>query len=211
MKKITTILLILICYISFAAKVSAKLIDANGEAYAVQLKVAVNRLTNDIDCMPIQKKIVFYNDSNKKFRLKAHQVKSLQFSYRGEDYIFLSVNDNLTHSFYGKILLRLKADGYLKRFEFYEKKSNGFKNPNNNIMIHYNGYNAYKTKNDVLQKGTNTLFRVRKIRFKKEMANFLSEYPELAEKIRNKEIRIESLSEIVDNYNKWFLEIGVNQ
>lgn len=54
-----------------------------------------------------------------------------------------------------------------------------------------------------LQKGDGPLTRMRNLFFKKDMSEFVSDCPELVQKIHNKEYRSEDLETIVSEYNKW--------
>ena len=201
MKKLLTVFLLFLTLTSNAAKIDAVLVDSKGVAYGVTLKVRVNTFSNEVNCMPLQKKIVFYNKSGKKFKLRPNEISSLSFEHSGRKYNMVSVNDNLTYSRFNKILLLLEQDGYLKRYTFFEQRSNGGYYGAGGM---YMSAGSRTVEVDVLQKGNNYLFRVRPFRFKKTVSEYFSDFPELSERIKSKEFRKEDLLKIIDIYNKWY-------
>lgn len=201
-KKLISILLFIFAFqFTEAKRIEAKLVDINGEAFAVKLKVKVSVFSREVNCGLLQKKIVFFNSRGKRYKLRPDDIESLEFEYFGRKYLMYSVDDNLTFSRFRKILLKVEQDGYLKRFIYFERQSGGFYGSNGM----YNS-SSYTVAIDVLKKGNGPLYRVGSFRFKKYMAEYFRDYPKLAEKISNKELRYRDLNTIIDLYNTWHTE-----
>jgi hypothetical protein len=208
-KFINRILLLIIFVFSlqtaiFAAKVTGYYITRNNDTVYATIKVPVGWFTGEISYISLQSKIKYYNSTGKKVALRPADAKKVYFEYDGETVVYLSCENTIglwTSLFDdGKyIFLKLEIDGPLRLFTYYrQQQSGGYYNGTT-----WTGSYSYTIEKYVLQKNGRELFRPAGMFFKKDMAAYLSDYPELAQKVLNKEFRQRDMEEIVEEYNRW--------
>lgn len=179
-------------------------INKDGDTVHVTFNVAVNLFRQDTKIDRIQEKIKYYDSLNNTNTLKPDNASELVIFGSGDTIRMLSRANNLgLGSFFSRdvIFLRLIKDGSLKLFKYYESKSSApVYNHSTNTM---GGGYTYKIESYILQKNNESLFRTRsQVSFRKDMANYLSDCPELAKKIVQKRYRKNDMALIVEEYNK---------
>lgn len=189
---------------SEAKKIPGFFINKDGDTVHVTFNVAVNLFRQEAKINRIQEKIRYYDSLNNTNTLRPENTSEVVMVSSGDTIRMLSRANNLgLGSFFSRngIFLRLIKDGPLKLFKYYESKSSapGY-NHSNNIMS--GGY-TYEVKSYILQKKDEPLFRTRsQVNFRKDMADYLSDCPELVTKIEQKKYRKDDMALIVEEYNK---------
>lgn len=189
---------------SEAKKIPGFFINKDGDTVHVTFNVAVNLFRQEAKINRIQEKIRYYDSLNNTNTLRPENTSEVVMVSSGDTIRMLSRANNLgLGSFFSRngIFLRLIKDGPLKLFKYYESKSSapGY-NHSSNIMS--GGY-TYEVESYVLQKKDEPLFRTRsQVNFRKDMADYLSDCPELVTKIEQKKYRKDDMALIVEEYNK---------
>jgi hypothetical protein len=207
MKKV--FLIIIIGLISLnqleAEKITGYFITKTNDTLKVTFKIPVNFFSQEPNFEKIQWKITYYDSINQKQILKPNMAKEIVFDYDGENIRMLSRQNNL--GLIGSIFidnsyvfLQLIKDGKLKLFKYYKTNSSpGMYNSSTGAMT--GGY-SYTVEKYIMQKGNEGLFKTRWLSFKKDMADYLSDCPELAKKIEDKIYGSDDIELIVDEYNR---------
>lgn len=179
-------------------------INKDGDTVYVKFNVAVSLFRQEAKIDRIQEKIRFYDSLNNTHYLKPEHASEVVIISSEDTIRMLSRANNLgLGSFLSRngIFLRLIKDGKLKLFKYYESKSSapGYNHSTNTMS---GGY-TYETQCYVLQKDNEPLFRtMNPVSFGNDMANYLSECPELVIKIEQKQYQKNDVPLIVDEYNK---------
>lgn len=203
MKKIS--LLTIAAFLAFkleAKKIPGKIIFAN-DTIDVIFNIRTSLLTDEPKYSNLQFKVKFFDSNGKKKILKPNEAKEIRFTYQGENIRMVSKRNTLElgsiFNLGAYVFLRLKIDGYLKLFYFYDtQSSSGMYNANTGTMS--GGY-SYTVTCSALQKGEGELKVPPSLTFKKEMSQYFSECPKLVEKIQSKDYRKNDLESIVRFYN----------
>lgn len=206
MKKILSLLAIVffLCTNSEAKKIPGFFISNDGDTVHVTFSVSVNLFRQEIKISRIQEKIRYYDSLKNSKTLKPGSASELVMINSGDTIRMLSRANNLgLGSFASRnaIFLWLIKDGPLQLFRYYESQASApsFNHSTNTVS---GGY-TYETESYILQKRGQPLFRTRSmISFRKDMTNYLSDCPELAKKIENKQYRSDDMLLIVEEYNK---------
>ncbi len=158
-----------------------------------------------------QKKVLFYesaNDERYAKKYKAKEIKGYKVGPRSyESFRFWPKNESKGVHFFLKVL-----DGPVSLYELYYKPQDPTDESamgDVDIVMGLNEKNldtqliAIKPGGEPVQLDKLKFFR----NFKKNMSRYLADYPELAERIANKEegYRYENLNEIIREYNEWYL------
>jgi hypothetical protein len=135
--------------------------------------------------------------------LKPDDAKEISFTYNGQKIRMLSVVDNLqmTSMFASnvKVFLKLELDGKVKLFDYYATSySPGIYSPGTGMM---GGGSSYTYERLVMQRDDGPLVRPRGLYFKKDMAEFFQDCPELVERINAKVFKKGDLEIMVREYN----------
>ncbi|MEQ8425048.1 MAG: hypothetical protein RIA63_10085 [Cyclobacteriaceae bacterium] len=150
----------------------------------------------------LQHKIKYYNSSGKKIALQPDEIEEIKFSYNGKDIRMQSRPNSVESGNFlssgRRILLKLEVDGKLKMFNYYYTQSSpGVYNPASRVRT---GVFNQTTTQGILEKD-GVLKQPNKKNFKKDMSNYFSDCPLLAQKIAGNELSEENLIEIVELYN----------
>ena len=98
------------------------------------------------------------------------------------------------------IFLKLEIDGPLRLYKYFQtQRAGGFGNPATGGFSP--GY-TYTVENYVMQKGEGQLLRPKGISFRKDMALYFSDCPDLVSRIQEKEFRKGDMELIVKEYNR---------
>jgi len=185
-----------------AKKFPGYFVTKSHEKVEVDFDVRANAFSGEIKYGKIQNKIKYFDSNNKKHTLRPDMALELVIDVYGDPIRFLSRANNLgLGSFFsGKnIFLRIMKDGRLKLFKVYETRSTpGYYNASTNMVV---GGTAKTVEKHVLQKDNGELFKTSLITFKKDMARYLSDCPDLISKIENKQLRMQDMAQIVNEYN----------
>jgi len=189
---------------SEAKKIPGYFINNNDDTVYVTFSVPVNLFRQEIKMERLQEKIRYYDSLNNSNNLKPGNASELVMINSGDTIRMLSRANNLgLGSFASRkaIFLWLIKDGPLQLFKYYESQASApcFDHTSNTVS---GGY-VYETEKYILQKRGQPLFRTRnKVSFRKDMTDYLSDCPELAKKIENKQYRSDDMLLIVEEYNK---------
>ncbi len=155
-----------------------------------------NKTTYSPDWRSLQRKITWYDSLNKKHTFYPSEIKEFGFTYKNEKYIFLSRKYDLKMCLEDScVFLKLEVNGYLKLFNTVQLIRNGPMPCTGTLVDRY-----------VIQKGEEPLFALTPFLFKTDTPLFFIECPELADKIRNREYKIEDAKAIANYYNQWWAE-----
>jgi hypothetical protein len=151
----------------------------------------------------LQYKVKYYNSIGNKITVIPDNAKEFWFTYEGEFVRMLSRKNTIglgsIFNVSSNIFLRLEMEGAVNLFNYYETRSSpGMYGGAGGAMV--GGY-SYGVDSYILQKGNGELKKPKGLSFKKDMADYFSDCPELAEKIEKKDFRKNDLEEIVRFYN----------
>ncbi len=97
------------------------------------------------------------------------------------------------------IFQKLEIDGELKLFNYYyTQQTGGGYNASTGVAM---GSYSYTVERYILQKGDGELKRLKGWTFKKDMAEFFSDCPDLVERVESKDFRKGDLESMVRCYN----------
>lgn len=212
MKK-TALLGLLIAVLSiptFAAeRVNGYYITSNNETLRCEFLIPMKFWEGEPDFESMQWKVKYLDNLGKKVKLKPAFAKGFGFSLNGKDYTFHSYKNsiNVVSSIFIDntfIYLRLKSDGYLKIYQYYQtQNSGGYYNAGTGMV---SAGVSYTVERMCFKKGDGELTKIRKLFFKKDMSAYLADDVELATKITNKEYRFDDVERIVAEYNAFYAQ-----
>jgi len=185
-----------------AKKINGEIIFEN-DTVEVMFKIPFKFFTQEPNYEKLQVKVKYYNSDGTKVILRPDDAKEIRFNDGYEDIRMLSRYNSLgigsIFSTSSNIFLRLEIDGNVKLFSYYyTQSSGGMYNGATGTMT--GGY-SYSVEKYILQKGELELKRTKGLMFRKDMVEYFSDCPELAEKIKEKEFRKGDMISIVRFYN----------
>lgn len=185
-----------------AKKIEGKIVFEN-ETVNVVFNIPIIMLQDAPNYQKIQQRVQYYDAVGKKQTLWPEDAKEIQFTYGQENVRMISVVNSIglgnPLASSNQIFLKLEIDGHLKLYSyFYSQSSPGMVNPATGIM---GGGYSYNMDRYVLQKGDGELKKIKGASFKKDMSEYFSDCPSLAQKIENKEFRKDDLESMVNIYN----------
>ena len=174
-----------------AKRIEGYFVNSTGE-HKVTFLIPISFADNEPDYLRLQSKVMYLDASDKKVAIKASEASEIRFKYHDKNICLRSRTYATTYGVnlgyppkYHTIFLRLIIDGTLKAFIYYERGRGG--------VYQY----------VIFQKKQEKMFEVPyKLSFRKPMAEYFSDCPELAAKIENKELLNTNLKEIVLFYNE---------
>lgn len=197
----TTVLIVIGLILSFsleAKKVDGKLVLEN-EAIDVIFNIPVKFFTGEPIYERLQYKVKYFDSEGKRKILRADDAKEIQFTIGHENVRMLSRYNSLgiggIFPANNNIFLRLVIDGKLRLFKYY------YTQIPSDMDKTSAGTDFDDVEKCVLQKGDGELKKPKVSTFKKDMADYLSDCPELVEKIQNKDFRKADIESIVEFYN----------
>jgi len=141
-------------------------------------------------------KIKFIDSKGNKVKFKDKEVYAYK---RGDDLYYKKTYERPISISNMKGFMKLMVKGKVNLYKFnYVEKNVGVMDSNGGMIP---GGNSYR-KDYYIEKKNSNLFLVTKIGFKHLVANYLSDNFDLANKIRNKELKYRDIKEIVRTYNK---------
>jgi len=201
--------LLIIIGLILAFKVDAKRLEGQiilvNDTHDVTFKIPVTLFTQEIDFEKIQRKIKYFDSTGEKRVIKPEQAEEIRFYYKNEEIRMLSrfsslrFNDLFSKNHY--YFLKLEIDGKLKLFRYYYTESSPeVYDASTDVMISGQSYSASKY---ILQKSGEGLFMPRTLTFRKDIAGYFQDCPELSLMIENREYRKRDLFIIVRYYNSY--------
>jgi hypothetical protein len=186
-----------------AKKIEGYITYNNNQTVKVTFLIPVGFLSSEPSYLGLQFR-VRYIQNNVKLTLRPDDAREISFTYKGQTIRMLSVIDNLQMSSmfnsHARVFLRLLTDGEVKLFDYYATSySPGMYSPGTGMTT---GGTSYTYERSVLQRGNGPLMRPRGLFFKKDMAEFFQDCPELVERINEKVFRKGDLELIVREYNE---------
>ena len=191
----------------FTFKLEAKKIEGKiffeHDTMDVIFNIPIDLITLEPNFEKLQLKVKYFDQAGKKHILRPDDAKEYRFKYLYREIRMISRKNSLgiggiflTDK---NIFLQLEVDGYLKLFNYYfTRRIGGTYNAATGTM--YPGM-SFDSERYILQKGDDVLKRTKGLNFKKDMQEYFSDCPKLAEKIENKEFRQYDLRSIVRFYN----------
>jgi hypothetical protein len=201
------IVLLITIGVIFTFKLEAKKIEGKiffeHDTMDVIFNIPVDLITEEPNFESLQQRVKYYDSEGKKHILRPDDAKEYRFKSYHREIRMISRKNTLESgrlfSTGNNIFLRLQVDGYLKLFNYYFTRTTAgtFNGPTGAM----NSGTSYSSERYVLQKGDDVLKRTKGLNFKKDMQEYFSDCPKLAEKIENKEFRQYDLRSIVRFYN----------
>jgi len=194
--------LVVVSLQGYGKKVPGTII-ARGESRNVTLDIKVDWLAGEANFERLQYKIKYYDETGKKQILRPVDADEVIFDYEGQEVRMISCTNSLYNvdifSSSAKIFLKLEIDGPLRLYRFYYKQSSpGFYN---GAAGGYTGGATYTVDNFVFQKGRGPLKQSRGSGWRKDMREYFSDCPSLAQQIENKDLGKREIEAIVMYYN----------
>jgi len=178
-------------------------IYGNQEKVEVLVSVPLIQFSKRPDYQEMQSKITIIKDDSP-FGITPDQVVEVAFTYDEVLIRMISVRDelklnspfaNLTNVF-----LKLEQEGAVRLFRYYQVS---------NAPGAYNNQSGMSTANNsrvadrfVVQRGNGPLVRLEGMSFKKDVAEFFHDCPDVIKKVKDKEYKKEDLEMVVKRYNK---------
>jgi hypothetical protein len=144
--------------------------------------------------MKMQYKVKYSDTNGKRNTLRPEDAKEIRFMFQGEEIRMISHYNSLGGmiiTMSSHIFLHLKSEGNLSLYNFYYSESSGTGN-----QTYYS-----VAESSVLKKEGGELTKVRWFLFRKEMATYFEDCPDLVGKIKDKTFRIRYIVAIVEFYN----------
>ncbi len=188
------VLLVAVHANAVAKKIEGTIIFENGVERTVTFKIPFRLLSGHADYERLQHRVRFF-DKGKELVLKPGEASEFRFSYQNETVRMVSIrHSGLEGLFSGDnaIFLKLEMDGHLRLYRLYETRVSGG----------YDSSHPHQTEEYYLQKKGGALKRLKAFSFRKDMADYLSDCPSVADKIKDKDFKRRDLEVIVIAYNK---------
>ena len=179
---------------AIAKKIEGVIIFENGTERTVTFKIPFRLLASHADYEKLQHRVKFF-DKGEKLVLRPGEASEFRFTHQNETIRMVSISGSGLEGIFARnnaIFLKLEIDGPLRLFRFFATRTGG-------------GYNAtytYQSAEYYLQKGNGPLKRPKGISFRKDMMDYLSDCPTVADKIHDKDFKRRDLEVIVMFYNK---------
>ena len=162
----------------------------------VTLVIPIEMVTQEVNFQKIQTSIKYRNERGKAVRLRPEDAEEVRFTHNGIPVRMVSLPNTIElggANYQGeRIFLQLVTEGSVSVYS-YEYRDG--------IPLGY-GMATFDVDRLILHKQTRTLMRVRSESFRKDMSLYFGECPELAQKIRDKELRKKDIFSIVEYYNR---------
>lgn len=202
MKKLRQVALLgimLICLCCSAKKIPGQIISKSGDTIDVVIYV---RGIMGLNYERMQNGIKYKNMNGQAQYAYPEEIEEVRFLHNGEMIRMLS-RTYTTHEWIfknsGYVFLQLVTDGKMKYFKhYYTTHHVGYMGPNGQMT----GGGTTTTITSLLQKGNGELHEIKLLGYKSDICEYLSDCPELVEKILNKDYRKWDMVEIVEFYNE---------
>ena len=193
-KKLSLIFLGMLCFFSIHAKKIDGVIVFSDKTANVTFDIpSSTSIGFNADLQYLQKGVTYYEGNGDKKILKPDDAKEFNFTVDGKEIRMLSTVKNNKD-----IFLHVIIDGNLKLYGFsfteYDTKTPVVAGAPTVTTV--NSVETY-----LLQKGGGDLMKFNVLFFRKNMVKYLSECPNLCEKIENKEYKYYNMVQIVNYYN----------
>lgn len=179
---------------AIAKKIEGTIVFENGTERTVTFKIPFRLLSSHADYERLQHRVKFF-DKGEKLVLRPGEASEFRFQYQNETVRMVSISGSGLEGLFARnnaIFLKLEIDGALRLYRFFATRSSGG----------YNSTYTYQTAEYYLQKGKGPLKRPKGISFRKDMVEYLSDCPTVADKINDKDFKRRDLEVIVMFYNK---------
>jgi len=175
----------------------------NQEKTEVLVSVPMIQFSKRPDYQEMQSKITIIKD-NSPFGITPDQVLEVAFTYDEVLIRMISVRDELklTSPFanLANVFLKLEEEGAVRLFRYYQVS---------NAPGAYNNQSGMSTANNarvadrfVVQRSNGPLVRLEGTSFKKDVAKFFHDCPDVIKRVKDKEYKKEDLELVVKRYNK---------
>lgn len=193
--------LILITTPAVAKKISGQIVFAD-RTVNVTFNIPFKGLQSEPNFERIQYKVKYFGADGKVIKLKPHEAKEIRFSVNGVRYRMISCVNTIGGSLFStsnNIFLELVSEGPVNVYNYYYTQRSGGMYGAGGAMMSPSV--SYTVERYVLQKGSGPLLRPGGLSFKKELATFFADCPQLVAKIESKEFRRSDLLAMVKFYN----------
>ena len=184
-----------------AKKAEGKILFEN-DTVDVIFEIPFRPFSQEPNYMKLQYKLRYYDSLGEINTLKPGEAREIGFYHENVWIRMLSRPNTLAiedvYSFKSDIFLKLELDGEIKLFSYYTTNSfPGAFNPSTGSSVTYTD----KVEKYVLQKGNNELKQPKSLSFRKDMAAYFHDCPDLSFKIENHEFGKKDLHAIIRFYN----------
>ena len=198
-------LVVLIVFILFvfhsaeaAKKIEGYIYHSDNRKEKVTFLIPFGFLSSEPSYANLQRQIK-YLVGKEKVALRADDVKEISFMLKGKEIRMRSVYDNLQQGWSSSsfIFLKLEVDGPVSLYHYYSTTTT----PGIYTGGMMTGGTTSTTDRLVLQRDNGELIRPRALFFRKDMADFFADCPELVKKIDARILVKSELEVIVKEYN----------
>jgi hypothetical protein len=187
--------------LAYSDKVKGRIIFKQ-DTLNVTFNISPKWISGELSFERLQQKIKYIDVNGKKKVLLPDQAREIQFEFGAEKVRMISVPNTLglgnVFASSKNIFLRIIVDGRLKLFNYYfTQRSSGFYSSPGMTT----GGFTYSVEKFILQNEKGELKRPSEITFRKDMAKYFSDCPDLVEKIESKDFRKNDMEFIVKYYN----------
>ena len=184
-----------------AKRIEGKILLEN-DTVNVVFEIPYNLFSQEPNYKKLQYKVRYFDSIGLKKTLKPGEAREIRFIHNNVKIRMLSRPNSLAiedvYSFKSNIFLKLELDGVLKLFSYYTSNSiPGVYNSSSGTTGTY----TENIEKFVLQKGNGELKQPKSLSFRKDMADYLKDCPDLSHKIENQEFGKKDMSAIVIYYN----------
>ena len=181
-----------------AKKIEGYIYHNDNRKEKVTFLIPFGFLSSEPSYVNLQRQIK-YLVGKEKVALRADDVKEISFMIKGKEIRMRSVYDNLQQGWSSNsfIFLKLEVDGPVSLYHYYSTTTT----PGVYTGGMMTGGTTSTTDRLVLQRDNGELIRLRTMFFRKDMAQFFADCPELVKKIDDRVLVKSDLEIIVNEYN----------
>ena len=197
MKRLSLIIIaVFTLTINAEARKTAGQIIFHDRTIEVIFAIPRNFLSKEPSYEQLQYRIKYTDHNNQKNVLRPNDALEIRFHHKNEEIRMLSRYNPLEMK---ETFLKLETDGSLKLFTYFvtEKSQKMHTLPEDHIKEEH----TFHHEHFFLQKDTEELRRVKHLNFKRDLAQYLDDCPDLAGKIETRDFQRKDLQSIVQYYN----------
>jgi hypothetical protein len=191
---------------TFASKRVAGQVIYSNDTVTVTFLISTYGKSENIDYPKLQDKVKFFDSSGKKYVLRPDKALEIRFKYQGKLIRMVSIPKKdwfLSSNLFSKnIFLRIISDGKIKMYSLYKPIyiASSVQTMNGTMSV---SQKTNKSDSYIVVKIGDKIFRPSELlNFKERIVEFLSDCPELIKTINERNMNIDYLPWIINEYNR---------